>query len=79
MSEIFPVVASDQYTEKKSSPKPLHLGPSLSIIRQLPVSSTAVRYTFHDKEIYSKNDIKLFTKSSVKSPIKLLGLRRLRA
>ena len=78
MSEIFPVVASDQYTEKIVT-ETLAPRPPLSIIRQLPVSSTAVRYTFHDKEIYSKKDIKVFTKSSVKSPIKLLGLRRLRA
>ena len=37
MSEIFPVVASDQYTEKDLSPKTLHLNPSPSIIskRQL--------------------------------------------
>ena len=37
MSEIFPVVASDQYTEKDLSPNTLHLNPSPSIIskRQL--------------------------------------------
>ena len=68
VSKIFPVVASDQYTEKKLSPNTLHLGPSPSIIskRQLPVSSTIVKYTQHDQEIYSKKDIKLFTQSSVK-------------
>ena len=32
VSEIFPVVASDQYVEKDSSPNTLHLGPSPSII-----------------------------------------------
>ena len=53
MSEIFHEVASDQYAEKNSSPNTLHLGPSPSIIskRQLPVSSTIVRYTLHDEEI----------------------------
>ena len=42
VSEIFHVVASDQYAGKNSSPDTLHLGPSHSIIskRQLPVSST---------------------------------------
>ena len=50
VSEIFPVVASDQYAEKNSSPNTLHLGPSPSIIskRQLQVSSIIVRYTLHD-------------------------------
>ena len=72
VSEVFPVVPSDQYAEKNSSPNTLHLGPSPSIIskRQLPVSSTIVRYTLHDWEIYSKKDIRLFTKSSVKLPDK---------
>ena len=81
VTEISPVVASDQYAEKKWLPSSLHLNPSPSIIskRQLPVSSTKVKYTLHSSEIYSKNDIKLFTKSSVKSPDKLLGLSRLRA
>ena len=47
VSEIFPVGASDEYAEKHLSPKSLHLGPSPSIIskRQLPVSSTIVKYT----------------------------------
>ena len=50
VSEIFPVVASDQYTDKNSSLSSLHLGPSPSIIskRQLPVSSTIVMYTLQD-------------------------------
>ena len=45
VSEIFPVLASDQYAEKNSSPNTLHLGPSPSIIskRQLQVSSTIVK------------------------------------
>ena len=47
VSEIFPVVASDQYDEKELSPNTLHLDPSPSIIskRQLQVSSTIVKYT----------------------------------
>ena len=48
VSEIFPVVA---YAEKKKNhPTPLPLGPSSSIIskRQLPVSSTIVKYKLHD-------------------------------
>ena len=47
VSEIFPVVASDQYAEKIFSPNSLHLSPSPSIIskRQLQVSSTIVKYT----------------------------------
>ena len=80
--EIIPVVAPDQYAEKKSLPSSLHLGPSPSIIseRQLPVSSTIVKYALHDLEIYSKKYIQLFPQSSVKSPDKLLlGLSRLRA
>ena len=79
VSKIFPVVASDQYTDKNSSLSSLHLGPSPSIIskRQLPVSSTIVMYTLQDWDIYSEKDIKLFTKSSVKPPDKLLGLSRL--
>ena len=50
VSEIVPVVASDQYAEKKSSLNTLHLGPSPSMIskRQLPVSSTIVKYTLYD-------------------------------
>ena len=50
VSEIFPVVASDQYAEKKWSPNSLHFGPSPSMISklQLPVSSTIVKYTLHD-------------------------------
>ena len=50
VSETFPVVASDQYAEKKWSPNSLHFGPSPSIISklQLPVSSTIVKYTLHD-------------------------------
>ena len=49
VSEIFPVVASDEYAEKILSPNSLHLGPSPSIInkQQLPVSSTIVKYTLH--------------------------------
>ena len=45
MSEVFHVVASDQYAEKELSPNTLHLGPSPSIIskRQLQVSSTIVK------------------------------------
>ena len=59
VSKIFPVVASDEYAEKELSPNTLHLGPSPRIIskRQLQVSSTIVKYTWHDKEIYSKKDI----------------------
>ena len=70
VSEIFPVVTLDEYAEKHLSPNSLHLGPSPSIIskRQLPFSSTIVKYTLHSSEIYCKKDIKLFTKSSVKSP-----------
>ena len=50
VSEIFHVVASDQYPEKNSSPDTLHFGPSPSIIskRQLPVSSTIVKYILHE-------------------------------
>ena len=50
VSEIFPVAASDQCAKKNVSPNSLHLGPSPSIIskRQLPVSSTIVKYTLHD-------------------------------
>ena len=49
VSEIFPVVASDEYAEKILSPTSLHksiTGPSPSIIsnRQL-ASSTIVKYT----------------------------------
>ena len=49
VTEISPVVASDQYAEKKWLPTSLHLSPSPSIIskRQLPVSSTIVKYTLH--------------------------------
>ena len=49
VSEIFHVVASDQYAEKNSSPSTLHLGssPSITSKRQLLVSSTVVRYTLH--------------------------------
>ena len=36
VSEIFLVVASDQYAEKKWSPNTLHLGPSPSIISKRP-------------------------------------------
>ena len=81
VSEVIPVAASDQYVENNSSPNTLHLGPSPSIIskRQLLVSSTVVRDTLHDYEIYSKKDTKLFTQSSVKSADKLLCLSRLRA
>ena len=45
VSEIFPVVASDQYTEKDLPPNTL-----LSIIskQQLQVLSTLVRYTLHE-------------------------------
>ena len=54
VSEIFHVVALDQYTEKKLSPNTLYLGALLSIIsrQQLPVSSIIVRYTLHN--IYSR-------------------------
>ena len=34
-------------------------------------------YTVHDREIYSKKDIQLFTQPSVKSPAELLGLSTL--
>ena len=68
VSEIFPVVASDQYAEKNSLPNTLHLGLPPCIISkgQLPFSSTIVRHTLHDEEIYSEKD-------------KSLGLSRLRA
>ena len=81
VSKIFPVVASDQFAEKKWSSNTLHLGPLPSIICkwQLLVSSTIVKYTQHDQEIYSKKDINLFTQSSVKSPDKFLYLSRLHA
>ena len=47
VSEIFPVVASDQHAEKNSSPNTLHVSPSPTIIseQQLPVSSSIVKYT----------------------------------
>ena len=50
VTKIFPVVASDQYAEKELSPNTLQFGPSPSIIskRQLQVSSTIVKYTWHD-------------------------------
>ena len=81
VSEVFLGVASDQYVDRNSSPSTLHLGPLPSIIskRQPPVSSTIVRDTLHDWEIYSEKDIKLFTQSSIKSADKLLGLSRLHA
>ena len=65
---------------KTSSPNTVHLSPSPSKIskRQL-ASSTIARYTVHDREIYLKKDIKLFTQPSVKSPDELLGLSRLGA
>ena len=52
MSDLFPVVASDHYAEKTSSLNILHIGPSPSIIskRQLPVSSTMLRFILHDSE-----------------------------
>ena len=82
VSEIFPVAALEQYAERKfRHPAPctsVH-SPSMINTRQLPVSSTIVKYTLHSWEIYSKKDIKLFTQPSVKSPDKLLGLSRLRA
>ena len=56
-----------------SSPNTVHLSK-----RQLALS-TVVRCTVHDGEIYSKKDITWFTKPSVKSPNKLLGLSRLGA
>ena len=63
MSEIFHEVASDQYAEKNSLPNTLHLGPSPSIIskRQLPVSSTIVRYILHDEEIHSRTHARTHT------------------
>ena len=48
VSEIFPVVASDQYAERNTSPNTLHPWPNMISERQLPVSSTTVRYTMHD-------------------------------
>ena len=47
VSEIFPVVATDQHAEKNSSPNTLHVSPSPTIIseQQLPVSSSIVKYT----------------------------------
>ena len=80
-SEIFPVIASDQYAERKnSSLNAVHLSPSPSMIsKQQLASSTIVRYTVHDWEIYSKKDIKLFTQPSVKSSDELLVLSRLGA
>ena len=48
VSEIVPVVASDQYSERKiRHPTPCTSSPSPSMIskRQLPASSTIVRYT----------------------------------
>ena len=65
---------------EKTSSNSLHLSPSPSTIskRQL-ASSTIVRYTLHDRESYSKTDIKLFTQPSIKSPYELLGLNRLGA
>ena len=58
----------------------VHLSPSPSMVskRQL-ASSTIVRYTVHNWEIYSKKDIQLFTQSSVKWPDELLGLSRVGA
>ena len=52
VSEIFPVVASDEYAEKILSPTSLHksitgLSPSIISNRQL-ASSTIVKYTLHD-------------------------------
>ena len=63
------------------SPNTVHLNPSPSVISkwQLPAPSTIAKDTVHDREIYSKKDIQLFTQPSVKSPLELLGKSRLGA
>ena len=58
--EIFPVIASDQFAERKLITQ--HRAPqsiASMISKRYQASSTIVRYTVHDWEIYPKKDMKL--------------------
>ena len=80
VSEIVPVVASDQYSETQiRHPTPCASSPSPSMVseRQLPASSTIVSYTCTIGRLILKND-KLFTHPSVKSPRRIIRPEQIR-
>ena len=78
MSEIFPVVASDEYAEKHLSLSTLQ--PSIISKWQLPVSFTILSEV-HIAQLGDlfKERYEIIPKSSVKLPEKLLGQSRLHA
>ena len=80
VSEIVPVVASDQYSERKiRHPAPCTSSPSPSMVseRQLPASSPIVSYTCTIGRLIPKKE-KLFTHPSVKSPRQIIRPEQIR-